>query len=155
MFNLSLYLNIFLHHISFVKFSMSLLFPSCFHRLAGGYYQSYLYNQCPGSTILTVESNPTVVAAARDFFGFEGGMGRLGRCGMHESGEGSMVLWILMPHFLSMIKWSFQFPILNPTFTSNDIDVMHNYIRPCIPMIYQIIFSLSNIHRLLLLHMCR
>lgn len=40
--------------------------------LGGGYYQSYLYNQCPGSTILTVESNPTVVAAARDFFGFEG-----------------------------------------------------------------------------------
>lgn len=40
--------------------------------LAGGYYQSYLYNQCPGSTILTVESNPTAVAAARDFFGFEG-----------------------------------------------------------------------------------
>ena len=46
----------------------------------GGYYQSYLYNQCPGSTILTVESNPTVVAAARDFFGFEGEMGRLGEC---------------------------------------------------------------------------
>lgn len=38
----------------------------------GGYYQSYLAKQCPGSTILTVENNATVVAAARDFFGFEG-----------------------------------------------------------------------------------
>lgn len=73
--------------------------------LAGGYYQSYLYNQCPGSTILTVESNPTVVAAARDFFGFEGGMGRLdAECTSQER-----LLWILTPHFLGISA----FPLSN------------------------------------------
>lgn len=38
----------------------------------GGYYQSYLASQCPGSEALTVEKNPTIVEAARDYFGFEG-----------------------------------------------------------------------------------
>eukprot|EP00913_Durusdinium_trenchii_P027681 g25960.t1 len=40
--------------------------------LGGGYYQSYLASQCPGSEALTVEKNPTIVEAARDYFGFEG-----------------------------------------------------------------------------------
>ncbi|CAJ1378874.1 unnamed protein product [Effrenium voratum] len=40
--------------------------------LGGGYYQSYLAAQCPGSQVLTLENNATVLAAARDYFGFQG-----------------------------------------------------------------------------------
>ena len=47
------------------RIDLALQFP-------GGYYQSYVARQCPGSRVLTVESNPTVVAAARDYFGFQG-----------------------------------------------------------------------------------
>lgn len=72
--------------------------------LAGGYYQSYLYNQCPGSTILTVESNPTVVAAARDFFGFEG---------------------VVDPHAALLGHFGLSIVQFHPTPTSNNIT--HRY----------------------------
>lgn len=40
--------------------------------LGGGYYQSYLAAHCPSSEQLTLESNETVIRAARDYFGFTG-----------------------------------------------------------------------------------
>lgn len=40
--------------------------------LGGGTLQTHLEDMCPESEVITVENNPSVVAAARDFFGFTG-----------------------------------------------------------------------------------
>eukprot|EP00931_Biecheleriopsis_adriatica_P063440 TRINITY_DN38422_c0_g1_i2.p1 TRINITY_DN38422_c0_g1~~TRINITY_DN38422_c0_g1_i2.p1 ORF type:complete len:284 (-),score=75.43 TRINITY_DN38422_c0_g1_i2:13-864(-) len=40
--------------------------------LGGGYYQTYLASHCPDSETLTLEPNPTVIQAAKDYFGFSG-----------------------------------------------------------------------------------
>lgn len=40
--------------------------------LGGGIMPTYLESKCPGIKVVTVEHNPNVVAAARDFFAFTG-----------------------------------------------------------------------------------
>lgn len=40
--------------------------------LGGGTMQSYMAAACPKSSVLTVEASPAVLAAAKDFFGFDG-----------------------------------------------------------------------------------
>jgi len=39
--------------------------------LGGGAVQTYIANRWPGMSVITVEKNPSVVAAARDFFWFQ------------------------------------------------------------------------------------